>query len=74
MIENGEWEKFPSKVHPKGFLKIYSEYLQIEPSLVEKGIKKHCRRSQVKRNRVQKTTTILRVQTYLRVLNGQDNI
>lgn len=39
MIENGEWEKFPSEVHLKGFLKIYADYLKIEPALVEKCIK-----------------------------------
>jgi cytoskeletal protein RodZ len=39
MIENGEWEKFPSKVHLKGFLKIYADYLKIAPPLVDRRIK-----------------------------------
>lgn len=39
MIENGEWDKFPSEVHLKGFLKLYAEYMEIEPSLVERCIK-----------------------------------
>lgn len=39
MIENGEWDRFPSEVHLKGFLKIYAEYLQIEPELVEECLK-----------------------------------
>jgi cytoskeletal protein RodZ len=29
MIENGEWDKFPSEVHLKGFLKLYAEYMEI---------------------------------------------
>jgi len=39
LIEDGEWEKFPSKVHLKGFLRIYGDYLKIEPSLLEKCLK-----------------------------------
>lgn len=39
MLENGEWDSFPSEVHLKGFLKMYTEYLKIEPELVEKCIK-----------------------------------
>ncbi|MDD3726073.1 MAG: helix-turn-helix domain-containing protein [Candidatus Ratteibacteria bacterium] len=39
MIEDGEWEKFPSKVQMKGFLRIYGEYLGIPSSVIEEGIK-----------------------------------
>jgi cytoskeletal protein RodZ len=39
MIENGEWDGFPSKVHLKGFLRIYADYLKIDPSLVDVCIK-----------------------------------
>ena len=39
MIENGEWNRFPSEVHLRGFLKLYVDYLKIEPELVEQCIK-----------------------------------
>lgn len=30
MIEEERWEEFPSKVHLKGYLKIYCDYLKID--------------------------------------------
>ncbi len=39
MMENGEWENFPSKLHMKGFLRIYADYLKIPKALVEEGLK-----------------------------------
>lgn len=39
MIEDGLWEKFPSQLHMKGFIRIYGEYLKIPPSVIEEGIR-----------------------------------
>jgi len=39
MIENGEWENFPSRLHMKGFIRIYADYLKIPRQVVEEGIK-----------------------------------
>jgi len=39
MIEDGRWEKFPSQLHMKGFIRIYGEYLKIPASVIEEGIK-----------------------------------
>lgn len=39
MIENGQWEKFPSKIQRKGFLRIYGEYLGIPSQVIEEGIR-----------------------------------
>jgi len=35
LLEKGEWEKFPSKVHLLGYMKLYCEYIGLE----EKKIK-----------------------------------
>lgn len=35
MIEKGEWDHFPSKVHLRGFLKIYCEYLGFEREKIQ---------------------------------------
>ncbi|HOL21543.1 MAG TPA: helix-turn-helix domain-containing protein [bacterium] len=39
MIEDGEWEKFPSELHMKGFIRLYGNYLKIPASVVEEGIR-----------------------------------
>ena len=35
LMENGQWEDFPSKLHLKGYLKIYLKYLNLDTELVE---------------------------------------
>ncbi|MCM8760308.1 MAG: helix-turn-helix domain-containing protein [Candidatus Omnitrophica bacterium] len=39
MIEDGEWEKFPSQLHMKGFIRLYGKYLNIPLSVIEEGIR-----------------------------------
>lgn len=38
MLENGNWDKFPSQMQMQGFLRIYGQYLNIPASIIEKGI------------------------------------
>jgi len=35
LMENGQWEGFPSKLHLKGYLKIYLKYLRLDPALIQ---------------------------------------
>lgn len=35
LMENGQWEDFPSKLHLKGYLKIYLKYLRLDPALIQ---------------------------------------
>ena len=38
MLENGDWNKFPSQLHMQGFLRIYGQYLNIPASVIEEEI------------------------------------
>lgn len=38
MIEDGIWDKFPSQLHMKGFIRLYGKYLNIPVSVIEEGI------------------------------------
>ena len=40
MIEEEKWEEFPSKIHLKGYLKIYCDYLKIDGVNFDDFIKK----------------------------------
>ncbi|MCX8081843.1 MAG: helix-turn-helix domain-containing protein [bacterium] len=40
MIEDGNWEKFPSQLHMKGFIRLYGKYMDIPAAVIEEGINK----------------------------------
>lgn len=40
MIEEGAWEKFPTQLHRKGFIRLYGKYLNIPDSVIEEGLRK----------------------------------
>ncbi len=39
MIEDNQWSEFPSEVHLKGYLRLYSSYLKIDSTLIDKYLK-----------------------------------
>ena len=39
MIEDNQWSEFPSEVHLKGYLRLYSSYLKMDSTLIDKYLK-----------------------------------
>jgi len=39
MIENSQWSEFPSETHLKGYLRLYSSYLKMDSTLIDKYLK-----------------------------------
>ena len=35
MIENGRWSELPSEAHLKGYIRLYSSYLKIDPAVID---------------------------------------